>query len=73
MTLDEMKAFLKHPAINVSWFGRQMYPGQKGAERMLHQKLNGQAGQRFLFYDKVRLREVLTEFANYDLNQKEDE
>ena len=72
MTLDEMKAFLRHPAISVSWFGRQMYPGQKGAERRLHQKLRGEAGQRFLFDDKVRLRKAITEFSNYDLNERND-
>ena len=67
MTVDEMKSILRHPAINVSWFARQMYPGQRGAVQKLHRKLDGHNGQRFLPEEKIKLKEVFIEFANYEI------
>ena len=67
MTVDEMKSALKHPAFNVSWFARKMYPGQRGAVQKLHRKLSGENGQRFLLHEKIKLKEVFIELANYKL------
>jgi basic membrane lipoprotein Med (substrate-binding protein (PBP1-ABC) superfamily) len=70
MTKNEMKAFLLHPGINISWFARQFYKGQKGAEKKFHAKLKGYGNQRFSFDEFIRLKSVLTEFANHNLDER---
>lgn len=69
MTKSEMKAFMMHPGINISWFARQFYEGQKGSEKKFHAKLKGYGKQRFTFDEFIRLKDVITQFADYDLDE----
>ena len=64
MTDQEIINFLKHDAINKSYFAKKLYTAPNKSITNFHNKLNRRKGETFSEYEKKQLRRFIYDFAN---------
>ena len=65
MTDQEIINFLRHPAINKSYFAHKLY--NYGSITLFYNKLHNRKGEYFNRYELNKLKDIITDLAAYPI------